>query len=647
MAINVVSTGKRLLNRALAARSARHREFATLALVAILVTISVALGLHQRGIAVTSTEQVLDCQYVGNGAHTHDMGCYDADGNLVCPLMEREYHVHTDECYTETRELICGLEEFEGHTHTDACYDEEGNLVCELEESEGHQHTDDCYTVTRELTCGKDELTETHTHGLGCFREVVVEEPEANAQPDPEDEPLVVDTGLQDEMPSQTFAQRFEDERGNLVLRVDVEAPEGALPEGATMQVEWIDPAALTQKGQKAVNKAIDNAVNGAVLEQQAVDVTFHDADGQEIEPSRVVTVTLTSGLIDTKDRPVVARLEHLTDKQLRSMQKAIDEGKTVDEAEPKRKAAVLGETGGQSLSDNQLAFRDDQSSTYVLSVTSLRQVLEASDGRTYVVGLDAPAEAGVPADAQLQVAEMPQNTVEYEAYRNSALANMGVDDARDVALSRFFDIKIMGADGQEIQPAAPVQVTIDLADTPKVAEVGVVHFDGATGAPELVGASENAGVTSFEAEQFSVYGVVYTVDFHWNVNGREFEVSVPGGGSISLGALVESLGISATEANGTVDSTDEFVEDVVDVAFSDPSLVWGKQADADTTVGGLKAANAVEVQYSSSLTSEQINEIDAQEVRTGDWVFVSLLPFESEETLTVTMKTGKCLRFA
>ncbi|MBQ3380120.1 MAG: LPXTG cell wall anchor domain-containing protein, partial [Clostridia bacterium] len=43
----------------------------------------------------------------------------------------------------------------------------------------------------------------------------------------------------------------------------------------------------------------------------------------------------------------------------------------------------------------------------------------------------------------------------------------------------------------------------------------------------------------------------------------------------------------------------------------------------------------------SEELTEEQINEIRAQTVKAGDWALITLKPFISEETLTVTMKNG------
>ena len=72
----------------------------------------------------------------------------------------------------------------------------------------------------------------------------------------------------------------------------------------------------------------------------------------------------------------------------------------------------------------------------------------------------------------------------------------------------------------------------------------------------------------AFEAEQFSVYAVVYTVDFSYEVDGKTFTFSMEGGSTMSLKELVIALGIETEE------DIDSFMEEVDDVVFSDPSLI-------------------------------------------------------------------------
>ena len=126
-------------------------------------------------------------------------------------------------------------------------------------------------------------------------------------------------------------------------------------------------------------------------------------------------------------------------------------------------------------------------------------------------------------------------------------------------------------------------------------------------------------------------------VDFAWEVDGEKFEFSLPGGGCVSLTQLVEALGI-AGEAQ---EESKAFVANVESVTFSDPELLWVGNFDSNSTVGELKEDNDLDCQYSEDLTKEQIEEINAQTVEAGDWALISLQPFTSEESLTITMKNG------
>ena len=89
-------------------------------------------------------------------------------------------------------------------------------------------------------------------------------------------------------------------------------------------------------------------------------------------------------------------------------------------------------------------------------------------------------------------------------------------------------------------------------------------------------------------------------------------------------------------------DKAREFVEDVASVEFSTPSLLWVGKVEETATIGVLKNANGLECQYSVELTEEHINEINESTVVEGDWALISVQPFESEETLTVSMKNGE-----
>ena len=239
-------------------------------------------------------------------------------------------------------------------------------------------------------------------------------------------------------------------------------------------------------------------------------------------------------------------------------------------------------------------------------------------------------------------------------------------------------DISFRKADGTETEPAKPIRVKMTAKVLSQADKVHVVHVDD-TGSTDVVAkksdgktiestsseaaSSDAKNAVSFESDSFSVYAIVYTVDFKYSVNGKMYDFSLPGGGFVSFTNLIEVLGIieGTNSGENDIDSaevtdqdaltlsdvtvseeTKKFVADVESIEFSNPELVWVGKVETDSTVGGIKEANGLEVQYSAELTEEQIEEINAQTVESGDWALVSILPFLSEESLTVTMKTGE-----
>jgi len=183
-----------------------------------------------------------------------------------------------------------------------------------------------------------------------------------------------------------------------------------------------------------------------------------------------------------------------------------------------------------------------------------------------------------------------------------------------------------------------------------------------------------------FQTDGFSEFVLQYTVDFEYSVNGKMYQFSLPGGGFVSFTDLVEVLGIigdTNSDENGSVsaenteenaankgteensvnsdtntqltlgdvevsEATREFVADVASVEFSSPELVDVSKVENETTVGKIKDSRGLECEYSAELTEEQIAEINVQTVKAGDWALISVQPFVSEETLTVTMKDGE-----
>jgi len=405
-------------------------------------------------------------------------------------------------------------------------------------------------------------------------------------------------------------------------VTVRVEADEGTFPVGTTMvlsAVEDLDAVA------EMVRDAVENGAAGEAPENgeatdagsdhttgnaektnpandanasnnpktygfQAVDISFRDADGNEIEPAKPVRVALTSEIVEQ-----------------------IKKDKEAD--------------GTTAIADPVVVHVDDKGNAEKMDLIAPEEI-EPAQGRT-----------------EEEIREELEKAAAEEAVKQE-------DEEKEV----------VERDGTEEVTTSEEQVGGD-----EDAENGVPEEEHQTQDPAPSGESS----VFFEAESFSIYAIVYTVDFHYHVDGETYDLSIPGGGFISLEHLVETLGIGKAKASSaesedssvffsdenaaaeesveavdinsenTSDWTKKFVAEVSDVRFSDDSLMWVGKVNADTTIGALKNANDLACEYSAELTEEQIAEIDAQEVKAGDWALISRKPFESEETLTVTMKNG------
>ena len=424
--------------------------------------------------------------------------------------------------------------------------------------------------------------------------------------------------------------------------------------------------------------------------------------DGERLTPAKPVAVEVKVAL------PVREAAEDVTEDRVENVNEAeagelkalrvIEDGVEFIDA-----MAKPSETAGQ------IAFDAAELQVYgVVNALTLETKVIDANGDTWKIQVNYGPEAEIPEGAELTASEILPESEAYAEYMEKTDELLLTEQSQKATYARYFDITIL-KDGAKVEPAAPVEVSITLDEpAPVEADAGLraVHFaeegaellEAAATTAEAVEDAEEQGpageVVTFAAEGFSVYGVVYTVDFHYTVNGQEYEFSIPGGGFVSLAHIVEALGLAqaepeeesveaASEApveseegildDGAADvevvlpeadaaaevwtsiydqaadlnrlpvgdAAKKLVADVVRVEFTSPDLVWIGKVDADTTVGALKEGNGLEVQYSAELTEEQITAINAQSVEAGDWALISVLPFESEETLTVTMKNG------
>lgn len=248
--------------------------------------------------------------------------------------------------------------------------------------------------------------------------------------------------------------------------------------------------------------------------------------------------------------------------------------------------------------------------------------------GESYTITLDYTAEAEIPADAQLKVTEITEES-DPEAYKScleTASREVASDEKTtvDETASRFFDIEIqriiVNEDGQEkvtkIEPKAPVAVNIQLIDTPKtvaeMAEEGaknlsfqqgaasdptVLHFaedgvetlesttgtltpaadnneqdDGADHVASVDNVTQQSEGTAiqFETSSFSIYGVVYTsviTTSYISALGETYEITVTYGEDAQIPDGAE---LKVREILSEDEKYAEFYQQASEVALND-----------------------------------------------------------------------------
>ena len=294
--------------------------------------------------------------------------------------------------------------------------------------------------------------------------------------------------------------------------------------------------------------------------------------------------------------------------------------------------------------------------------------VLPTFDGDGYTVTV-LDKENVLPAGTEVTVKEIDKDKYPqaYEQYANDSLdaLNSDAESTRKLKFAHFYDIKLV-VDGEELStPEDSVSVKIEYdkkaSKSMSVEDPGdlkVIHFaenkNSGEIEPEILSSDivevntdkkDFLTETTFEAGSFSVYAVVYTVDFSYNENGGEF--SINGGDSISLGMLTEELGITAEKATDKVMATADFLDQVDTVEFSDPKLMYVGLLKKDCTVADVMKENNLHVIYPLGLTEKEVLDINHKKYKAGEWLLISLKAFDTEETLTITLKDGSVIEIS
>ncbi len=508
-------------------------------------------------------------------------------------------------------------------------------------------------------------------------------------------------------------------------MTVHVEADEGTFPEGTKMVLSPVEDL-------NAVAEAVGTAVDSKTRGFQAVDITFYDKDpseedAKEIEPLKPIRVSIKSDEIkkaaeDSSTAPVVVHIEDdntateientasKTDNAAIEIEKpGVEEGtipsesKTTDDNSAVQEKAngrdnnatdtdADADTADADLREDQIRENPNEETSKAVQNQNTTDADEVSSAPAEDNNEETnPNEDTVDSALREDQNEEADDSVSDQSATEAGEDSSDTEESSDAVDTDLEDPLVDNAD-VEADNASSEQDNAESNEenTPTATDAEVVDTvtdeenpaDNNSETENNSNADPTNDSVNFEADSFSVYAIVYTVDFHYEIDGKMYDFSIPGGGFVSFAHIAEILGIyksdtdnentagtdvnkgesvseNAGEKNGKDHSspyeetirlndveisgtTWDFLANVESVEFSDPELIWVGRTGNDITVGNLKETNHLNCQYSDELTEEQIKEINAQTVEAGDWAMISMLPFTSEEALTVTMKDGE-----
>ena len=292
--------------------------------------------------------------------------------------------------------------------------------------------------------------------------------------------------------------------------------------------------------------------------------------------------------------------------------------------------------------------------------------------------------EGALPSDTSVKVKEITDDKDIIDTISSS------IQEGKTISKVKAYDISFIRNE-EEIEPKLPVQVSITSTfmqeedddallfhmkeeESPEQMKTKTLneeelssysedHIDSIE-EHETIEQIDNNNTVFFESDSFSVYAIVYTVDFAYNVNGKEYAFSMQGADSVSLRALIEALHVYELAENESYDigsqiekevayndlvdinndnnTLDSFMTDIDSVAFSDPELLAVCKIEENTTLGDLNIKNGILQEWTLTAHESEVKRRNNKQFLAGDWALISLCPFDTEECLKIKLKTGE-----
>ncbi len=470
------------------------------------------------------------------------------------PVLVSEGHTHTAECYDLNAEPVCGMVE---HEHTDACY--QTRPVKAEAPAEGENGDADSADLTSLLEDTGSENGENETDDLpgdpdaeinadGASDEAEIQTPVDNDENETEtleqtevrnDEQAGIEGGDADvSVPADADSSaggESSDNEGDAAADIDladtadgepsdetVDAPADGGPSDETADNETADAGATDGDGEIADTPAdgepSDETADGEPSDEPS---DIEPADGEpsdepsDIEPADGEPSDEPSDIEPADGEPS----DGPSDIEPADGDEEAGKG---DVASPAQDVPADGEPSDETAdetvdadtAEGESADADGEpTDAEPAGFTAGERVIEVNDGS---VTLAWGPEAEIPEDVRVEVVEIERGTPDYDILYNNAMAALSEkkDTETTTQLMRFFDITLYDGD-ERFEPKAAISVTVKVNEaeaTEDDNDVDAIHMEDVGAEATVVEATTDSDTVSFEAESFSIYGVVVDV---------------------------------------------------------------------------------------------------------------------------------------
>ena len=619
-------------------------------------------GAHQHTDACYTVENVVTCGY---DLHKHDASC-GTEGNYTCGHLEIPVfvssetnwatirnivvpgHKHGPECYVRT--LICGKVE---HVHVSECFDEnfwqnheevtaEEVAQTEVGENEyqateetvdsesGNAPASEAVTVVDETAAPVAEENQN--------AEDTTEEPAVEEAREPADEDEFVEM-MEDEADNE---ETYKEETAEQIEETEDEVTTAPVDEEAE-QDDVSETVETTDEFAEADANGAEDVETPAVEENTADEVTEADTivedftEETSIDTMAEEDISTPTDLADVQDEENTEELaiDAVAEEGISTPTDLVDEQdeETSEEAiQVESSIPVSVETENADLNGATVTVTVDENKEAVWN--QIQQML--SEQNTQVVLTNARGRrnsARTQADAEVEsVANEIKSMTGYTVF--DITLTKGEENISETGAITFTlnpKLNVYDAVKAEYSNATGFSVSYELyhlhggsVDT----IVPQVDYDVLTGEVKAV---------TFTTENLSSFVLSYTVDFEYTDGDHAYAFSIPGGSSITAVDVLKAVGIYHNDREDAELS-------VVDVQFSNPSLIAIAHIDRPMTVAEIAAYLGVEAHYSAQLTAEDQAIELGKEYAAGEWVLLSLQAFNSEEELKITLSDGQVI---